>query len=265
MDSNDHAITDEMLSAWLDSALDEADSRRVEQALEEDPRLNRRLARMMRNDRRLRRHFQSEVARPVPQDIAAMLEPASEPTAPGSISVFERLRNWVAPSSPLQLASALAVVAAVGVGVVVMTDGTGPGDAPQPDATLAWATPSTDAALQDFLDSQPSGRPEVVGDDMRGIVDLSFEHADGRYCRQYRVALSERRGGVAGIACRTDSGWQAELVQRVDAPVGGTDMFHAAGGQVASAVDYYIVDNMAGDVLVGDSELEVIERNWRQP
>lgn len=73
------AVTDEMLSAYLDGMLDGDDMRAVEHAMEKDPQSTRRLARMIRNDRLLRARFHAVSRRPVPEPISALLEPAAEP------------------------------------------------------------------------------------------------------------------------------------------------------------------------------------------
>lgn len=264
MHGDTHKITDEMLSAWLDSALDDAESRAVECALEDDPQLNRRLAQMMQNDRGIRRYYRdAAAARPVPKSIAGLLEPAPE-SADSGLSLIKRFRDWFPASSPLRLATAFALTAGIGVAVAVLVNDFATGPALSPESTMALAMPSANPELQRFLDSQPSGRTVAIGDQLDGVVDLSFEHVEGGICRQYRVGLPEGSQGFAVIACRNGDGWQEVLAQRINASVVGTDMFRAAGGQAASAIDRYIVDNMVGDIFVGDEEAEILNRDWRQ-
>lgn len=268
MTDSNQTISDDRLSAYLDGMLEETDARALEAELEKDPAAGRRLAEMARNDRALRQHFQAAARRPVPDGISAMLEPAAEPRS-GARSWFsglaERLTSWSAMPAPLQAVGAVAVLAVVGIGVLAML---GPGtgfNGSVGEAALVRALPSTNPGVSRFLDAQPSGEVQSLDGSARAVVDMSFEHADGRYCRQYRVSIGDTASSFAAIACRSGSDWQEVLMQRVDGAVGESGMFHAASGQASSLLDGYILDNADGDIIVGESEAGLIERNWSRP
>ncbi|RFF29958.1 DVU3141 family protein [Wenzhouxiangella sediminis] len=266
MTDSNQTITDERLSAYLDGMIDEAEARALEAELENDPAAGRRVAEMARNDRALRHHFQAAARRPVPGAISDMLEPAHRPEKGSWFSgLAERLTSWGTVPPPLQAVGAVAVLAVVGIGVLAML---GPGtvfNGSVGETSLVRALPSTNPGVSRFLDAQPSGEVLSLDDSARAVVDMSFEHADGRYCRQYRVALSDAPSAIAAIACRSGSDWQEVLMQRIDGAVGESGMFHAASGQASSLLDGYIVDNADGDIIVGESEAELIKRNWSRP
>lgn len=265
MTRSNQSISDETLSAYLDGMLGEADVRALEAALESDPAVGRRLAEMARNDRALKQHFQHTARRPVPDAISAMLEPAPRPARSWWPVLSERLASWRAMPAFLQATGAVAVVAVLGIGVFAMLNSGVSPNGSSGAAALVRALPSTSTEVSRFLDGQPSGEVVSLRDAGRAVVDMSFEHSDGRYCRQYRVALADETTSLAAIACRSGSHWREVLVQRIDAPVGESGVFHAASGQASSVLDGYILEQAVGDIMVGEPEAELIERNWSKP
>lgn len=266
MTDSKQTISDERLSAYLDGMLEQADARALEAELEKDPAAGRRLAEMARNDRALRQHLQAAARRPVPDAISDMLEPAPRSGTRSWLSgLGARLTSWSAMPAPFQAVGAVAVLAVVGIGVLAML---GPGtgfNGSAAEAALVRALPSTNPGVSRFLDVQPSGEVLSLDGSARAVVDMSFEHTDGRYCRQYRVSIGDTASSFAAIACRSGSGWQEVLMQRVDGSIGDSGMFHAASGQSSSVLDGYILGNAAGDIMVGEPEAELIERNWSRP
>lgn len=262
MTDSNQTITDEQLSAYLDGMLDEADVRALEAALENDPGAGLRLVRMARNDRSLKQHFREAARRPVPEAISAMLEPAPRQERSWWSGLAERLTSWSATPAPLQAMGAVAVLAVVGIGVLTMFDPGAPFNGAPRQAAVVRALPSTSSEVSRFLDEQPSGEALSLDGSGRALVDMSFQHADGRYCRQYRVVLGEASSSIAAIACRSGSEWQEVLIQRVDNPIAESGMFQTASGQGSSIIDGYIREYAEGDIMVGKSEAELIERNW---
>ncbi|WP_376691782.1 anti-sigma factor family protein [Wenzhouxiangella sp. EGI_FJ10409] len=265
MTSSNQSVSDEQLSAYLDGMLDGADARALEAALESDPGLGRRLAAMARNDRALRQHFREAARRPAPPAISAMLEPAPRKERSRWSALARRLTSWNVIPVPLQAIGAVAVLAGVGIAVLLMLNPGASFNGSTGEPALVRALPSTSPEVSRFLDRQASGEVLSLGDAGRAVVDMSFEHVDGRYCRQYRVALGDAPSSFAAIACRSGGDWQEMLMQRVDGPVGESGLFHAASGQASSVLDGYILENAAGDIMVGESEAELIERNWSKP
>jgi hypothetical protein len=263
MTSGDRSLSDEMLSAYLDGMLDESGVRTLEAALERDPSVGRRLAEMARNDRALRQHFQAMGRRPVPRSISDLLESAPARTHSWWSGIVQGLSAWRPLSSPLKAAGALAMVAVVGIGVVAMLQ-TGQGGVSE-DNVLVQVLPSNSAEVSRVLDGQPSGEGIALDGVGRLVVDMSFEHSDGRFCRQYRAGLDRESSSLGVVACRVGRDWREVLIQQIEAPIGESGMFRAASGQASSVLDDYIVEKAAGGIIVGDSEAELIERNWSRP
>ncbi|HSH27808.1 MAG TPA: DVU3141 family protein [Wenzhouxiangella sp.] len=265
MNSSSPEISDERLSAYLDATLEAPDADALERALERDPRSARCLARMIRNDRRLRQHFHAAARRPVPESISALLEPSPRPGRSWWTALAGRLPQWSGAPVPWRVAGAVALVAVVGLGLLVVLDQGEWSNASRKGPALVQVLPSTSADISDFLDRQPSGRAVTLKDDLRGVVDMSFKHVDGRHCRQYRVALGDRQPAFAAIACRSGNDWQEVLMQRLDTPIAESGMFHAASGQASSLLDGYILEHKSGDIMVGDPEAQLIESGWSKP
>lgn len=265
MTSSNQSVSDEKLSAYLDGMLEDADARALEAALEGNPALVRRLVAMARNDRALRQHFRDAARRTAPAAITAMLEPTPQKERSRWSEMVGRLVSWSVVPPPLQAAGAVAVLAGVGIAVLVMLNPGASFNGSTGEVALVRALPSTSPEVSRFLDRQASGEVLSLGDAGRAVVDMSFEHDDGRYCRQYRVALGDAPSSFAAIACRSGGDWQEVLLQRVDGALGESGLFRAASGQTSSVLDGYILENAAGDIMVGESEAELIERNWSKP
>jgi len=266
MSTGKRTVSDEKLSAYLDGMLDDAQARSLEETLETDRHATRRLAAMIRNDRMLRHGFQTAARRPVPRAITELLE-----TAPGAertrrSGLAEWLSGWAGVPTPARFAGAMALVVAVGFGALIGFN-QGPQSNAWPDASgTVQALPSASQEVSRFLDREPSGRPVALYGNARGMVDLSFEHADGGYCRQYRVTLADYAASYAGIACRVERRWQEVLVKRIDGSlVDESGLFRAASGRASPVIDDYILDNISGDILVGAAEAALIEHGWSEP
>ncbi|HMA98146.1 MAG TPA: zf-HC2 domain-containing protein, partial [Wenzhouxiangella sp.] len=84
-------ITQELLSAWLDGALDGKQASQVETQLAQSPELQRQLGLMMVNERRLRSEIHRMVAeQPLPASLSALLE---EPVVNDRQTLSQRIRD----------------------------------------------------------------------------------------------------------------------------------------------------------------------------
>lgn len=197
-------IDDETLMRRADGLLDGEDAAEVDRAAAADPELARRLAAFGGQSAALRQAW-PEQADPRDQALARLIggQTASKPLGEGWLAKLFRPRAAAAWGG---LATACFLGGLVVGGVM---DRSAPGLALGDDGRLA------DAGLVRVLDQ----RLAADGSDDQGrAVGLSFQDADGDWCRTFSF------DGLAGLACRQDGDWRL----RAAAPV-------AAGGEVRQA------------------------------
>ena len=239
-------ITDETLSAFLDSELSPTDMAAVREQLAIDPSLADRLAELAAVDSELRGHYSSIDDRPLPAAVSRMLaEEDPRTTSRASDDNVIAFPWW----RRLREHSGKVIAAAVVAGFAI----------------AQWLTPPSDSnpawpAVAEILESQPSGQVYSVTDDAMLAPRLTFRSQTGEWCRQFRLEA----GGTASeqIACRTRAGaW--EQVARVSAGRSA-----APGGyQTASGgnpLDDQLDQIMAGPPIVPEAESALLEQQWKR-
>jgi hypothetical protein len=222
-------LNDELLSAYLDNALDDPRRDAVAQALATDAGARLRLERMRQADRALR------TALPLPQG------DRFEATLAARIQMNRAAPRWQRTVLPWALAASVAgLIAGYFLPrVQSATDGFS-----APDAVLARAldeTPSGAAATQDLT------------------VVLSFQAGDGRYCRLFRKASAANSG--EGLACRGSVGWQ--VVAWDATTTASTEGFRAAGAGML--IDGAMSELGGSPAMDAGEEGAAIKRDWSRP
>ena len=179
-------IDEAMLIAWVDGELDEVTRRRVDRAVAEDPALAARLEQHRRLRARLAGHFAPIAQEDVPASMQAMLAP------PTVVPIARPSRRWAWATGGAIAASLL-----LGLGIGRMSGGSDGPILVKDGAMLARGSLAT--ALDRQLASAGEDGPVRIG--------LSFRRKGGGWCRSFDGAA------MAGVACRTDAGWQ--LLQAV--------------------------------------------------
>ena len=260
--SNRHqAPTDEILVAYADGELGDAEMRAVEAAVAADPQLRDRLRALVaaavlagealnaaEQDGLLDDEV-SGVAEAEVRDTAAAPDPAQADTT-RRILPFRRRRDQnrtsAGAASPLQfrapamaLAASLALVAGLGLGH--WTAG------PAADLTAPPLLPPVPGPVAEVLESQPSFEMVTTGIGTV-MVRASFEHTNGEFCRDYEVLTDD--SALHAVACRADDGdWQVRLA----APLPAADQ--AAPGTVQPAGGDDAAFEAAIDAMRGDGDL----------
>lgn len=264
-------MNDETLIAYLDAELDPAGTDAVEQALEADAGLRQRLQRLVVSGEQLRAAYAGVVEEAVPprlvQAILAAPVPRANAHGAGSrpatpaFSLADWVSRWLgtanSPWAPTALASAAALAAGVWLGLA---------QAPGGDVALAANQPVADRALLVALESLPSGR--VVQAAGRQIELLaSFEHRDGRICREFNSSL--RTGDPVdhlGLACREPGGeWTLAVLSSEERP---TDTGHG-GYRTASDHQHHVLDGYRQQHTLGQAmdpahEQALLQQGWRR-
>lgn len=173
-------VTDEMLSAFLDQALEPAEMQRIREAVAQDEALADRLAEFALLDEQVKRHAQQGDQLKTPEALVTSLQGSQAPTAPTI------LRPWKA---------SLAIAASVAVTLLLVVNMSG--RAPTGDTWQQMLT---------HISSSPSGVEYQLSDGDTFINQFSFLGDNGQLCRVYRVFGEQ---AMEGIACyREGLGWQ---------------------------------------------------------
>lgn len=222
-------VTQEDLAAYADGELDAARAAEVEAAVAADPALAEAVRRHHALKDRLVAHFAPILDQPVPERLAAALQPGPVVIdfAQAKARRTHKLVRWSWMAGP-------ALAASLALAIFLQRD-----------------TGYADGRLSGTLDEQlvasqaPSAETRVL---------LSFRNQAGAYCRAF-VDRSE-----SGIACRDDRGWRLVLRGKgSSAPQGDYRM----AGTPAAEVLERAQDMAVGPALDAAGEQQAQSRGWR--
>lgn len=232
-------ITDEMLGAYADGALDAEEQGTVERALLADPELRRRLEAHRRLRAALSERYGPVADEPVPERLSALLAPGPEvvdlAAARDKRAARRSLFRW-----PHYGAMAASLAAGLLAGQLAFSGG-GPVGM-ESGAMVARADLAR--ALETQLASAPEGADTRIG--------LTFADGEGRICRTFN------RPDLSGIACREQGAWRLAVTA---APASGTGEYRQAG---APAVLAQAQEMMAGQPFDAAAEKAARDRGWRR-
>jgi len=267
-------IDDAALSAWLDGALDAEAMAQIADALEQRPELQQRITAMLCNDRKLQQHYAQMALPPAPAALQALLQ-ADSRTQPhfdaeqaghvdGRQSTWhERLFSSLHGLLPRPMWAATAMLMALGVGLIVGQN-TGRSDAAtNMQSKLVMSGFQQSHPLQDLLESATAGTYQQLDAHTSAVVDMTFQHSNGEYCRQFRVYDASLERGNIAVACRQQRAWELQLAQTSNMAPGTGAHYQPASGPETALIDRFIMDHQKGDVMAGEGERELIERRWR--
>ena len=237
-------ITDETLSAFLDSELSPSEMEAVRERLATDPSITDRLAELAAVDSELKSHYGDIDDRPFPESVTRMLAEDNQETPKPTDSNVVSFPWW----RRLRGHSGKAIAAAVVAGF----------------AMAQWLTmPTADNAVWSevaaTLDSRPSGETYSVNASIELTPRLTFRNQSGEWCRQFR--LETHSNGSEQIACRTHSGNWEQRVQVETGQAVASDGYRTASG--GSVLDDQLDRMMATPPIGPEKEHELLERNWR--
>jgi hypothetical protein len=221
-------LNDELLSAYLDNALEGARHDAVSAALATDAGARLRLERMRQADRALR------AALPMPQG------DKFEAALAARIQMGRPVPGWQRTVLPWALAASVAGLVA---GYML------------PRAQLPTVLSTPDRVLARALDETGSGATAAQGVSMV----LSFQAGDGRYCRLFRAARDA--GAGEGLACRGSAGWQ--IVAWDATTTTSTEGFRAAGAGML--IDGAMSELGGSPAMEAGEEGAAIRRGWSKP
>lgn len=224
-------VTDEMLIAYVDGELSEADRTLVDSAIAADPALFERLEQHRRLRARVFGAFASVLDEPVPDRLTEAAKPSN------LVSLAGRRR----PALPTWAAIAATLVVGVTAGLLV------PRGAQPTIASDMTAKGELARALEKQLASNPGDSAVRVG--------LTFRTTDG-YCRTFNAAE------VAGLACRDGGAWKVRMaVAQQSAPAGD---YRMAASETPAAVMEAIDELIVGEPLDAQAEAAAQKAGWRR-
>ncbi|WP_086740007.1 hypothetical protein [Erythrobacter colymbi] len=236
------SVTEEMLAAYADGALDPAAAQEVEAAMAADPALARKVEAHRGLKAMLSAHYAPLAEESVPPHLAALLVPKDAGEAPAEVvslaaarqkrGLAPVVRRWAPLVGPALAASLILALWQ-------------PWQGRTPDG---YAGGDLAAALDtQLVADQPADAPTRIL--------LSFEREGGDLCRAWRAS------DEGGIACRDTTGWKIERQFALGEAQGSE--YRQAGSEtdlLAAAQDM-----AAGGALDADAERAARERRWAKP
>lgn len=209
------AISDEMLMAFADGELAPAEQEEIEAALTEDEALAERLAVFMDTRHQLSATMKPLIDEPVPAALQASLA-AAIATARQTQGAKPHMTETVVPLRPRASSTPAArstgsvitspwgmALAASFVGVVVGLGGFLLGQ------STGVAPDGANLALNEALETLPSGGDRALSDAESLHMIASFRDAEGHLCREYERKAPD--AVTTAVACHGPAGWQTRF------------------------------------------------------
>jgi hypothetical protein len=244
-------IPDELLIAYVDGKLGEAERVRVEQAIAHDARIAQRVAQQRALRGRLRNVFDGVLRESVPQRLvnASRLDSSAGPAQIIDLARVraERARRPERRRVPIPRRAVLAIAASLAVGLSAgfLIDRLLAGGALieyRDGALLAGGL--LDRALSEQLAGATAARSAVR-------IGLSFHARSGGYCRTFVLD-----SGLAGLACKEPRQWRVLTLVGTDAPG------RAAGSPLPAPLLQAVSERTSGEPLDAASEIKARHNAW---
>jgi anti-sigma-K factor RskA len=256
-------LTDEMLMAYADGALAEAERAEIAAALENDAEAQAIVAEFRRTADLSRAAFADVLTEPVPDRLVNTV--LGTPTLTTNIVDLARGRKPRSTMWRTALPLAASVLLVIGVATVLLLR-------PQPAGPLMVLGPVPSAApLADVLETKASGVAVTLASRTaegldRLMVVATFRDRKARICREIEALDPNMQPQIAGVACRDPANgtWIVEGSARIasTAPAGGRD-FTPSGADEKDALDGLLAVLGATRALPADEEQGLLARGWK--
>ncbi|SFL99384.1 anti-sigma factor family protein [Rugamonas rubra] len=268
------SFSDDTLMVYADGGLDPATRRALEQAMQHDAALARRVA----HQRALR------AALYAPLEGAARAAPAWPPpgrqragsvvqlaavranrAAQAGAARRARLRHWRwLDWAALGLLLALALVLGAVLGRTALAGwqppwGAGPAGANGAMLASGDGVLTAQGLLATALDQQLGGAAPLAGD-VR--VGLSFVARQGGYCRSFTLGGASE--DLSGLACRGGAQWRIPVLVQVPRPQPQMGAYRMAGVNLPAALLEAIDQRIDGGMLDPHAELDALRKGWQR-
>jgi surface antigen len=271
------ALTDEILMAYADGALDAQAGARIAALIKADPRAQARVSMYRATGKELGALYEGVLQEPVPAHLVEFVmdygggreagpapkslafAPSRRPRLDGLWEVFKA--RLIPEGAGWHLAAASAAALAVGIGAGYLSGGPGQDGGLGPSLTvMRQGQILASGTLHHVLESLPSNEERAAGSTngtMPVRAVLTFRTKAGGYCREYEMAAPQ--GAFQGLACRqADGHWAVEAHIPDAAAAAGTHV--VAHGEV---LDKIAESQMDGDALGKNEEKAALKRKWK--
>lgn len=243
----DQLLTDEKLSAFLDSELPEHEMKLIRDQLADDEDLVIRLAELACVDAIVSATYHDIDEVPLPESIQKLVSDNEHLLQANDtvvdLSLWRRAKSAWQAHAPL--ATAAALVLGLTIGLFTQLVGT--------NSSNYW--PQITTALDDHVSGQSISLAE--GYDLTARV--SFMNSDQQLCRQFVLQTPEN--SQHSIACHDGNNWQLKATL-IDEPLRAGSYQTASSQQPINS----LVESMAaGAFLNADQEQEAIRSGWAHP
>jgi hypothetical protein len=262
------SVSDDMLMAYADGEFDlpECSTERhaVEAAVKADPDLARRVEQHRAMRRRVGTLYAEVLREPIPESLLAAVR--SVPTTLASATVTnigaQRSLKSARAAAALDTARAAwrrrawgAMAASLVVGAVVghftpTLWGLGPISA---NRSGLIAQSSLHEALDHQLAANQSHTEEVQ-------IGLSFRSKTGEYCRTFTL---QEQQPVSGLACHQGAIWRIQALALAEIGIHTGGGLRPAASEVPAAVRAAVEEQITGDPLDAQGELQAQQNNWK--
>ncbi len=251
------SFSDEVLMAYADGELDPATREQVQNAINADPEIARRVAAHRALRDALSSGFDPVLSERVPERlIAAARSRAPERAAapsPAESKVVPLFRNR-APVRPWPKWAALAASFVLGaLALQFATSLRKPGSITERNGQLLAY-----GVLQQALSNQLAG-PQTAAAPVQ--IGVSFRSKGGHYCRTFQLREATSLGG---LACNEGGNWKLEILARGEAGPADNAEYRPAGATLPPAVIQAVNDNIVGDPLDAKSEASARDHQWHE-
>jgi hypothetical protein len=229
----------EIISAFLDNELSEAERSHFEERLITDEAFAQAFAAHSENEQALQQAFSAINETPIPDSILNLLR-ESEKEMPASKGKVVELNNWRG-SKWLPIAASFLIVALALPAWLTMNEQDGP-------------------KVASVLDSELSGQTIEIDASTSLALVMSFSDKQGHFCREYlflQSSITEQR-----VACKIDDVWHTKVSDMIDA-VGGNN-YQVASGEGANKIEMWLDLNMLGIPLSTSAEEENLSSSASQ-
>jgi len=237
--------SDETIMRFADGELDEASSAAIEEAMQTDEDLVRRVEMFMTTRVQARDAFAPLIEEPVPAELRASVE-AMVRTATSRdadiVDLYSRRRAPTPANDWVRLAAAACLAGVLGGAAGYFFAGTGGSPA---GLTMAGLDP---AALSPLLNTVVSGNEAQMANVGRFRAIATFRDQADKVCREFEVDQASGET-VISVACHVDGQW----VARFAVAAAGTDNGYAPASST-EALDAYLSAIDAGQPLAAADE-----------
>lgn len=256
-------LTDEMLMAYADGALPEAERAQIAAALENDAEARAIVAEFRRTAELSRAAFANVLTEPVPDRLVKTVLGTPTPTANVVDLTRARKPRSMLWRTALPLAASLLLVIGFAAALLLR---------PQPAGPLMALGPVPSAApLAGVLETKASGVPVTLASRTpegldRLMVVATFRDRKERICREVEALDPNMQPQIAGVACRDPANgtWIVEGSARIaaTAPPSGRD-FVPSGADQKDALDGLLAVLGATRALPANEEQGLLAGGWK--